>query len=146
MAEIDLKKITEVIKGIVEGMDFRLYDLNYNDVAKILRVYIDRKGSGVTIKDCEAVSNAISQELDRLDVINFHYTLEVSSPGIERPLSKPEHYKWANGKLIEVVLKEGNLRGYLRDATEEDIVISSKTGEIRIPYHQILKAKVIEEY
>uniref|UniRef100_A0A7C4XLU0 Ribosome maturation factor RimP n=1 Tax=candidate division WOR-3 bacterium TaxID=2052148 RepID=A0A7C4XLU0_UNCW3 len=146
MAEIDLNSITERVKLILKDMNFRLYDIQFNKVSRVLRIFIDREDSSVTIRDCEVVSNEISQELDRMDIINFPYTLEVSSPGIERQLTRPEHYHWALGKLIEIRLKDREIRGYLREVRNEGPVLALKSGESLIPYEQIIKARVIQEY
>jgi ribosome maturation factor RimP len=140
--EMDLIKPT--VKGILEDRDLRLYDLDFNEVAKILRVYIDKEG-GVTISDCQRISSALSQELDKLDLIKSNYTLEVSSPGINRPLKRPEHYRWALGMQVEIDLAAEKIKGYLRNVDENGILVASPAGERTIPFPAIIKAKVMEE-
>ena len=142
---IDMMELMKLIKQVVQDMDLRFYDLEFNNVSRILRIYIDRHQGGVTIQDCQRVSNAISRALDDSDLINFPYTLEVSSPGIERVLKKPEHYAWAKGNIVEIDTGRERINGFLRDTSEEGVVVAVGTEEKLIPYSAIKKAKVIEE-
>jgi len=144
MKAFEMDVIMQTVKGILQDRDLRLYDLDFNEVAKILRVYIDTEG-GVTISDCQRISSALSQELDKLDLINYKYTLEVSSPGINRLLKKPEHYRWALGKQVEIDLAAEKIKGYLRNVDENGILVASPAGERTIPFPAISKAKVMEE-
>jgi len=144
MNNLDLEKISNTIKEILENLELRFYDFQYNSVSKILRIFIDKEG-GVTIDDCKKTSMKISEILDNLDLIVSPYTLEVSSPGIERELKRPEHYKWAVGKFAEVILKDQRIRGYIRNAEESGVIIAASGAESLIPYSSILRAKVIEE-
>lgn len=136
--------VFNAIRGILENRDLRLYDFEFNEVAKVLRIFIDKEG-GVTISDCQKTSAVISQELDNLNLINFKYTLEVSSPGINRPLRRPEHYRWALGKQVEIDLADQKIRGYLRNVDENGILVASAAGETSIPFTVITRAKVLEE-
>jgi len=136
--------LLQTIKGILQEKDLRLYDFDFNEVAKILRVYIDREG-GVTISDCQRISSALSQELDKLDLIRHNYTLEVSSPGINRPLKRPDHFRWALGKQVEIDLADSKIQGFLRNVDENGIVVATPAGEKAIPFPVITRAKVLEE-
>jgi ribosome maturation factor RimP len=137
--------VTEVIRSILDTLGFRLYDVHFNDVTRLLRVFIDREEGGITIEDCKNVSKQISRELDSGDLLHGRYTLEVSSPGVERALKRMEHYVWAIGKFIEVDCGDKKLRGYLRRAQGTHITIATDLGESTIPYDAIVKAKVMEE-
>ncbi len=141
----NLDKISQEIKDILEEMGLRLYDLHFNEVSKTLRVFIDRAEGAVTVADCRKVSTMISERFRSADFIPYSYTLEVSSPGIERPLKRPEHFLWAIGKMIEIECKGNKLRGYLRKTDGRGIVIASEQGEQSMPYKKIDKAKVVEE-
>lgn len=145
MHNIDLSKIEILVKNIIETMNFRFYDIQFNEVSRTLKIFIDHEQKSVTIKDCEKMSNAISEELDRENLIDFHYTLEVSSPGIERHLKKPEHFLWARGKQAEIMLKDQKIKGFIRDANEDTVTIVQDSGEIIIKLPEIMKAKIIEE-
>lgn len=143
--EVDLDRITGIVAAVVEEAGLRLYDLDCNDVTRTLRVYIDREKGGVTIGDCQKISGAISRELDGADLIVSRYTLEVSSPGVERVLKRPEHYRWAMGKVVEIDTDEERMKGYLRAADDAGVTVTAGEGEKRIAYRSIKKAKVVEE-
>jgi len=137
----DLDKVAIKIREILDRADFRFYDIKFNPVTRTLRVFIDHK-DGVTIKDCKMVSNLILAELKML---NLNISLEVSSPGIERILTRPEHYQWARGKMAELTLNDRKIRGYIRGEDNEGVKIFTKDGEIFIHYNEIINAKVVEE-
>jgi len=145
MVKIDIPKIELLVKNIIETMNFRFYDIQFNEVSRTLKIFIDREQNGITIKDCERISNAVAEALDNAEVIDFHYTLEVSSPGIERHLTRPEHFQWARGKLAEIALKDKKIKGYIRDANEHSVTIAQTEGEIVIQLQEIIKAKISEE-
>lgn len=142
---LDLKEITETINGIITDTGLRLYDFEYNDVSHTLRIYIDREKGGVTIGDCQKISNTISRALDEKDLIGFPYALEVSSPGIERALKRPEHYAWAIGNLVEIDTGKERIRGYLRGTEKSGIIVATGQREQTIPYSAIKRANIVEE-
>lgn len=118
MAEKKQKKsntveaVTKLVKPIVEEMGLSLWDVRFvkEGAAWYLRIFID-KDSGVSIDDCEAVTRAIDQPLDELDPIEQNYFLEVSSPGIERELTKPEHFDAFLGAPVMLKLIRPNQQG-----------------------------------
>lgn len=143
MTNID--RISQGVNEILEEMGLRLYDLHFNEVSKTLRVFIDRAEGAVTVADCRKVSMMVSERFRSVDFMPYSYTLEVSSPGIERPLKRPEHFLWSIGKMIEIECEGHRMRGYLRMTDNRGIVIASEQGEQSIPYMKIDKAKVVEE-
>lgn len=96
--------VEELAKPIVEGLSFELVDVEYlkEGANWYLRIYIDKPG-GVTIDDCQAVSEQMSSILDREDPIKQSYMLEVSSPG-ERPLKRERDFERFRGEFVEVRL------------------------------------------
>lgn len=146
MHKIDLQKIESIVKDVIESMDFRMYDLQFNDVSRTLKVFIDREKCGITINDCERVSNALSDVLDNSNLIDFHYILEVSSPGIERHLTRPEHFQWARGRMAEIILKDKRIKGYIREVDENSVRIAQESGEVIISFKEIIRAKSTEEF
>jgi ribosome maturation factor RimP len=144
-SNFDLENLSRMIKEVVENMNMRFYDLEFNSVSRMLRVSIDREKGGVTISDCQKISNTISRALDASDAIHFPYTLEVTSPGIERQLRRPEHYAWAIGNLVEIDTGTGKIRGFLRGTRDNGVVVAVEASESFIPYTSIKKARVIEE-
>ena len=77
--------------------------------------------------------------------MNFPYTLEVSSPGVERILKKPEHYAWAIGNVVEIDTGQEKIKGYLRGTKKNGVIVASGKDERTIPYASIKRANVVEE-
>ncbi len=116
----------------------------------LLRIYIDVDGRPVTIEDCEAASREVSATLDVNDPIGTRYTLEVSSPGIERPLFKPAHYQRFVGSEIKLethlpVAGRRRWRATLVGADDAGIVLSQDGAEARLSYADILRARLIDD-
>lgn len=97
------QKAEELILPIVEENGFELVDVEYVKEGGMwyLRAYIDKEG-GITVDDCEVVSRAFSDRLDENDFIEEAYILEVSSPGLGRPLRKEKDYQRSMGKKLEI--------------------------------------------
>ena len=140
-----LPEIIEMIENILEEYGLRFYDMQFNDVTKAFRLFIDRADGTVSIEDCKRVSRAVSRALDHSELVNFPYSMEVSSPGIERPLTKPKHFAWAKGKMVEIDTRDQKIKGYLRYTRKEGIVVATDTGESIVPYSSVVKAKVVED-
>lgn len=127
------EKIREVIADVCQTFGVSLYDVEWD--TKTLRVYIDTldKRDAITIDTCAQISGVISLRLDLLDLISHHYVLEVSSPGVERKLKVPEHFKGIRGKNVQVLfIREGksvSVTGKLLLADEEKIVLEDEKGE-----------------
>ena len=115
----------------------------------VLRVFIDHP-DGVTLERCERVSAHLTDLRDR-------YALEVSSPGRERPLSKPAHFRRFVGRRARVRLRESrqadhgpgghgkSVTGELVGASEEEITLAAEGGVVAIPYSQIRRSNLVEE-
>ncbi|OPJ57130.1 ribosome maturation factor RimP [Alkalithermobacter paradoxus] len=113
--------VTKLVLPFTEREGFELVDVEYVLEAghRYLRIYIDKEG-GISLKDCQTISNAITEKLDDIDPIKENYFLEVSSPGLDRPLKKDSDFERYKGKDVEVKLYkplngqkqfEGNLIG-----------------------------------
>ncbi|SEQ35643.1 ribosome maturation factor RimP [Lachnospiraceae bacterium RM5] len=123
------KKTEELVLPLIDGKDFELVDIEYVKEGGnyYLRVYLDKEG-GITIDDLEMVSRALSDKLDEKDFIDDAYVLELSSPGLDRPLKKDKDFERNKGKMVELKLYkaldgvkefEGELKGY----DEENILV-----------------------
>ena len=101
--EIYEQKAEELLLPLVAAHQFALVDVEYVKEAGnwYLRAYIDKEG-GITVDDCEVVSRAFSDQLDEADFIQDSYILEVSSPGLGRPLKKEKDYARSMGKELEI--------------------------------------------
>ena len=106
MANSIIGKITEIASEICEATGLILYDIEFvkEGKNKFLRVFIDKDEKGIFIDDCESFSRKMSELLDNRDIIPEAYTLEVSSPGLERKLSKDWHFEKVIGKKIDITL------------------------------------------
>lgn len=99
--------VTELVKPIVDTHSFELVDVEFikEGANWYLRIYIDKQ-NGIMIDDCQAVSEELSDKLDKEDPIEQSYFLEVSSPGLERPLKKERDFEKYRGETVEVKLFE----------------------------------------
>ena len=130
------EKIENLLKDIIEDLDYELYDVEYVKEGKnyFLRIYID-KPEGIDLKDCEKVNDAISDLLDEANYIKEPYFLEVSSPGVERVLRRDKHLEQNKGKEIEIKLfkkaqnGEKEYQGILKNFDESKIILEQKEKE-----------------
>lgn len=127
--EIYEQKTEEILIPIIEENEFELVDVEYVKEGSnwYLRAYIDKPG-GITVNDCEVVSRRLSDILDEQDFIDDAYILEVSSPGLGRPLKKEKDYQRSQGKLIEIrtyrmVDKKKEFTGILKEYDEKTVTI-----------------------
>ena len=131
--------LTDDIKKIVESYGAKLYDteiVNENG-ENILRVYIIKDG-GVDLDLCVDISHDISPLLDIQAPISGEYRFEVSSPGIERKLTKPSHFKNSIGEKIKLkILGEGKEKGTLINADDEGIEVETKDGVKNYKYNNL---------
>lgn len=144
------KQTEELVTPILTSMDLELVDVVYEKEGAnfFLRVYIDKAG-GVDIEECSKVSEKLSEKLDEADPINEAYFLEVSSPGVERPLKKKEDFEAHVGsyvyiKLFEPINGEKEFTGTI-GRFENDIIYltykdKTKEKEVEIPFAKVAKA------
>lgn len=132
--EIYEQKTEEILIPIVEEYGFELVDVEYVKEGSnwYLRAYIDKPG-GITVNDCEAVSRKLSDILDEKDYIDDAYILEVSSPGLGRPLKKEKDFKRSLGEEVEIrtyrmIEKQKEFTGILRAYDETTVTIEMENG------------------
>jgi len=123
-------KTEELLLPIVSQHGFELVDVEYVKEAGnwYLRAYIDKPG-GITIDDCEVVSRALSDRLDEEDFIEEAYILEVSSPGLTRPLKKPKDFERSIGRMVEIRLFRAE--DGIRDMTAELAAYTDHTVTVK---------------
>ncbi|MCE5200936.1 MAG: ribosome maturation factor RimP [Synergistaceae bacterium] len=143
------EKLGEVYKELSErinssGYDCVGFELTAEDGVNILRVYIDMPG-GVDLSDCEKAAREVNEYLDTVeDVLPERYFLEVSSPGLERPLFTPDDYRRFAGKEAQAVLKHGKkITGFIKDVEGDSVRISTGEGELTLPFAEIVRGKLI---
>ncbi len=134
--EIYEAKAEELVLPIVNANNFELVDVEYIKEAGTwyLRVYIDKEG-GININDCELVSRAFSEILDKEDYIEDAYILEVSSPGLGRPLKKDKDFQRNLGEEVEVrtykaIDKQKEFTGLLEAWDKETVTLQLESGEL----------------
>ena len=135
--EVDEQTAEALITPILDSMGFELVDVEFVKEAGewYLRSYIDKEG-GITINDCEAVSRLFSEKLDEEDFIEESYIMEVSSPGLGRPLKKEKDYKRSMGKELEirtykVIDREKEFYGILQAYDDSSVTIETEEGTTR---------------
>ena len=126
------QKAEAMAQPIIDQFGFELVDVEYVKEAGnwYLRFYIDKEG-GITVDDCEAVSRICSDKLDELDFIEDAYIMEVSSPGLGRPLKKEKDYVRSMGKEVEIrtyrpINKEKEFYGILSAYDESSVTITTE--------------------
>lgn len=150
MAKKDYEGRTEaLIMPIIEKYKFELVDVEWvkEGANWYLRAYIDKE-NGITVDDCELVSRALSDLLDEEDFISENYILEVSSPGLDRPLKKEKDFARSIGRDVEVKLfkavnKEKEFIGVLKDYDEETVTLAMEDeSEMRFKRSEIARIRL----
>lgn len=146
--KIDTEKIAALADGVAQDELVELIDVEIatEGPRSLIRVFIDREG-GVRVRDCESFSRKLGAILDVEDPVAGPYSLEVSSPGVNRRLSQPKHFSACRGKRVQVVLSapvEGsrNFRGVLLESDEEGIELNRDGRVFRLPYRLMRKANL----
>ena len=137
-------KTETLVSPIIEENNFELVDVEFVKEGdnNFLRIYIDKEG-GITVNDCELVSRALSDLLDEDDFIAEAYILEVSSPGLDRPLKKEKDFERSIGKEVEVKLykqinKQKEFVGILMTYDKDNIIIELEDEQtLEIPRNTI---------
>ncbi len=148
-----VEKIAErLVEPIIDSLQCELVDIEYKKEGSqwYLRIYIDKTG-GVTIDDCQAVSEQVSKLLDEKDPIPHSYILEVSSPGLDRVLKKDSDFKRFKGSLIDVSLYKSiegrkKYRGVLIDFTDEFLTVEVKEKTIDFKRSDIAMVRLAVEF
>jgi ribosome maturation factor RimP len=150
------EKIRQLIEPVIESEGLEIIDLECLKMKFrwLVRIFIDKEG-GVTIDDCSEISKQVGDILDVYDVLPGSYTLEVSSPGLDRPLSRDKDFVKYRGSTVRIKTGEKldgvkNFRGKLNDYLDENgakILIVDVSGKIyRIPRDMVVKAHLVYEF
>jgi ribosome maturation factor RimP len=140
-------KLEALLAPLVEDLGYEFVGIEYqsNPKNRLIRLYIDRPEVGVGVDDCERVSHEVSALLDVEDPVSGQYTLEVSSPGIERPLFKAAHFLRFVGEDARVLMNvpvEGRrkFKGRIVDADERQVVLEVDGAHRALPVSDIQRA------
>lgn len=145
-------RVEEMARPLVEEKGLELVEVLYliEGGRRYLRVFLDKPG-GINLDDCEAVSRELDRALDEVDFIPHSYVLEVSSPGLERPLKRAEDYTRFKGRLVQIGTYEPlngrkKFSGRLMGSSEEGVTVLVDEHEITIPWNKISKARLAIEF
>ncbi len=146
-----IRTLDDLLRPVVMQLGYELWGLVYQGQGKhsILRVYID-SAQGITLDDCQKVSHQVSAVLDVENPISSHYSLEISSPGLDRPLFTQEQYQRFIGHQIQFRLhapQKGrrNFKGRLQAMQDERLVIQVDNVELTVMLTDIEKANLVPE-
>ena len=150
---------TQKIEQLAASLSLYIYDIDFlkEDERHILRISITKKApmqnlsskdsNAVSLQDCQALSELLSPLLDVENINMDNYHLEVSSPGLERILKKPQHYAFSLGEMISLKLTDKSiLQGILENVNDTHITLLVGKEQVKIPFESIKKAKVIFEF
>ncbi|GLT18492.1 ribosome maturation factor RimP [Vibrio zhanjiangensis] len=146
------RQLTEMLEAPVVALGYELVGLEFIRAGEhsTLRIFIDHE-NGITVDDCAEVSRQVSAVMDVEDPITVAYNLEVSSPGLERPLFKAEHYEQFIGHEVSIVLKMavGNRRkwkGIIQSVDGETVAVNIDGNEEEFALSNISKANLIPKF
>ena len=145
--EIIKSKVSRLAKQVTEELEVELFDIELSGRDKLLlRITIDKEG-GVTLNDCERFSKSLEAILDVEDPIPVSYTLEVSSPGLDRPLRELKDFEKNMGKLARIItvekIEDQNLFiGRISRTNNKSLRLLVNDREIDIPFEKILRARL----
>lgn len=143
------KSVSELVRPLVtqEGCELVDVELTTENNMRVLRVSVDRDG-GVMLEDLSRVSAAIEDVIDVNDCVPGRYHLEVSSPGLDRPLRSRQHFEAVLGKVVRLATTDKidgrqNFKGMLREIVGEDLSIDIDNQVYRIPLGLVKKARLV---
>ncbi|BBL76304.1 ribosome maturation factor RimP [Methylomagnum ishizawai] len=144
------ERLVNLIDPVVAGLGYELVGVEFDARQRILRVFIDHE-AGITLDDCSKVSYQLSGTLDVEDPIPGRYQLEISSPGMDRPLFTLAHFARFQGEMVRLQLAraiEGRRRFKARIAGVEGDTVLLQDGDLtlRIPFEAIDKARLAPEF
>ena len=129
------REISGVVEQALPGVEVLAVELSGPER---MTVFVDRAGEPVDLALCERVTRVLSDYLRE-------YGVDVSSPGPDRPLRKPEHFQRALGRQVKLKTDSGKLRGEVTHADEQRVTVAADGGEVDIRYDQIVRGNLIEE-
>jgi ribosome maturation factor RimP len=144
------ERLASLIEPVVSGLGYELVGVEFDARQRILRVYIDKE-QGITLDDCSRVSYQLSGVLDVEDPIAGRYQLEISSPGLDRPLFDLVHFERFKGELVRVQLfrpvnGRRKFKARLMGLDGETVLLQEGEEVLRIPFESIEKARLVPEF
>ncbi|MDH4332558.1 MAG: ribosome maturation factor RimP [Desulfobulbaceae bacterium] len=147
-----VRRLTDLVLPVVEGSGCELVELQFRREAPgwVLRLIIDKE-NGIGIDDCAGISREVAHLLEVEDPIDQSYNLEVSSPGLDRPLKSGKDFLRCKGKKAKVVVREpidgqNQCVGLIEDVNQESVALRTDHGIIEIPFTRMKKARLVIEF
>jgi len=144
-------QLRELLEPVVTDLGYELWELEFGTRpgGALLRLYIDSP-DGIGLDDCERVSRAVSSVLDEADPIPNEYTLEVSSPGLDRVLRTQAHFERFAGERVKVEMMQPvngrkRFQGRLQKVEESEITLEMDGGTVSLPIDDIHRARLVPE-
>ena len=142
-------QLGKLLGPVAAGLGYELWEIEYAPRAGggLLRLYIDSP-DGISLDDCEKVSRAVSAVLDEADPIPNEYTLEVSSPGMDRVLRTQAHFARFAGErvkveMIQLINGRKRFQGRLQKVGESEITLETDGGQVSLPIDDIHRARLV---
>lgn len=148
MATVSRDRVRATLLPVVTEAGFDLEDVAVTSAGRrsVIRVVVDRDG-GVDMDAVATVSRVVSEVLDSSDVTgDTPYTLEVTSPGVDRPLTEPRHWRRAAGRLVAVQRAGHNVTGRVRSADDDAVTLDVDGNEVTVPYADLGPGRVQVEF
>ena len=148
------ERLTALLEPVIADLGYELVLLEFspNKSSAMLRLFID-SAEGINLDDCAKVSREVAATLDVEDPIRQSYQLEVSSPGMDRPLVKPDHFRRFRGELVRIETlapiagsNRRRFRGTLLEATDHDVTVQLPDGPVTLAYADIEKARLVPNF
>ncbi len=144
------ERLSKLMGPVVSGLGYELVGVEYDSRQRILRVYIDHE-QGITLDDCSKVSYHLSGFLDVEEPIQGQYQLEISSPGLDRPLYEPSHFERFAGSSVRLQLTQPingqrRFKAVLLGLEDDTVLLQDGELVLRIPFESIDKARLVPEF
>lgn len=144
------ERLARLVEPVVVGMGYELVGVEFDSHQRILRVYIDSE-TGIMIEDCSRVSHQLSGVLEVEDPIPGDYQLEISSPGMDRPLCTPAHFQRFKGSLARLQLLRPldgrrKFKARLLGLEADKVILQDGETTFEIPFDLIDKARLVPEF
>lgn len=154
MSENIVKKIEKIVTPVIEEMDLSLVEVEYLQDGGYwyVRIFVERIDGEITLEECAKISSEVDEEIDKL--IEQKFFLEVSSPGIERPLKKIEDFIRFSGEKVKVSLKhkleiledKKGFEGFIVEIKGENIIFEIDEKLVEIPFKEIKKSNLVYDF
>jgi len=147
-----IEQVEEILRPIAARLGLETVEVSVSGEARhtVLRVVMDRPEGGITVEECARVNEALGRQLDLYDLFDHAYTLEVSSPGLDRPLRNDADFRRFAGRKAEIttygpVDGQRHFRGILLGVIGTAIVLQTDRKQVQLPKEQIAQARLVVE-